>query len=149
MGTLGNLIGLPAVTVPSGFSEDDLPTSIQFMGRPYDENAILSIATAYQSMTAWHERHPSGHYSRTVGAPMPQPITPDHIFDIPSVSQPHLSTDDTTLAFVKTTIDRETMERQSHIVVSHHPFDDLTALTDGSSDTAPVIDGETGTVPPS
>ena len=58
MGTLGNLIGLPAVTVPSGFSEDDLPTSIQFMGRPYDENGILSVASAYQSLTAWHERHP-------------------------------------------------------------------------------------------
>lgn len=58
MGALGNCIGLPAVTVPSGFSEDDLPTSIQFMGRPYDENVILSVASAYQSMTTWHERHP-------------------------------------------------------------------------------------------
>ena len=58
MGALGNCIGLPAVTVPSGFSEDDLPTSIQFMGRPYDENVILSLAAAYQSMTTWHERHP-------------------------------------------------------------------------------------------
>lgn len=58
MSSLGNLIGLPAVTVPSGFSEDDLPTSIQFMGRPYDENVILSVANAYQSMTTWHERHP-------------------------------------------------------------------------------------------
>ncbi len=58
MGTLGNLIGLPAVTVPSGFSEDDLPTSIQFMGRPYDDNIILSVADAYQAMTEWHERHP-------------------------------------------------------------------------------------------
>ena len=58
MGAMGNCIGLPAITVPSGFSEDDLPTSIQFMGRPYDENIILSLASAYQSMTAWHERHP-------------------------------------------------------------------------------------------
>ena len=58
MGALGNCIGLPAITVPSGFSEDGLPTSIQFMGRPYDENVILSLASAYQSMTAWHERHP-------------------------------------------------------------------------------------------
>ena len=65
MSSLGNLIGLPAVTVPSGFSEDDLPTSIQFMGRPYDENVILSIANAYQSMTTWHERHP----------PDPEPIS--------------------------------------------------------------------------
>ena len=72
---------------------------------------------------------------------MSQPIAPDHIFDIPSVSQPHLSVDSSVLAFVKTTIDRSTMERDSRIVVSHHPFDELTALTNGPSDTAPVIDG--------
>ena len=58
MNSLGNLIGLPAVTVPSGFSQDDLPTSIQFMGRPYDDSLVLSIANAYQSMTTWHERRP-------------------------------------------------------------------------------------------
>ena len=73
---------------------------------------------------------------------MSKPITPDHIFDIPSVSQPRLSTDGSTLAFVKTSIDRSTMERHSHLVVSQHPFDELSALTDGTSDTAPVIDGE-------
>ena len=73
---------------------------------------------------------------------MQQPITPDHIFDLPSVSQPHLSADGSTLAFVKTTIDRSMMERHSHIVVSHRPFNELHTLTDGPSDTAPVIDGE-------
>ena len=72
---------------------------------------------------------------------MSQPIAPDHIFEVPSVSQPHLSADGSILAFVKTTIDRSTMERKSHIVVSHSPFDELAALTDGASDTAPVIDG--------
>lgn len=58
MGALGNCIGLPAITVPSGFSEEGLPTAIQFTGRPYDENVILAVANAYQAMTAWHERHP-------------------------------------------------------------------------------------------
>lgn len=58
MGTLGNLIGLPSVTVPSGFSKEDLPTSVQFMGRPYDDSLVLSVANAYQSMTSWHEHHP-------------------------------------------------------------------------------------------
>ena len=65
MNSMGNLIGLPAVTVPSGFSEDDLPTSIQFMGRPYDDSLVLSVANAYQSMTTWHECHP----------PDPEPIS--------------------------------------------------------------------------
>ena len=71
-----------------------------------------------------------------------QPIAPDHIFDIPSVSQPHLSADGSVLAFVKTTIDHCTMERDSRIVVSRDPFDQLSNLTGGPSDTAPVIDGD-------
>ncbi len=73
---------------------------------------------------------------------MSQPIAPDHIFDIPSVSQPHLSVDSSVLAFVKTTIDRSTMERDSRVVVSHSPFDRVSTLTDSPSDTSPVIDGE-------
>ncbi len=72
---------------------------------------------------------------------MTQPITPDHIFDFPTSSQPHLSADGSALVFVTTTIDRSTMERQSHIVVSHSPFTELSAVTDGPSDSAPVIDG--------
>ena len=58
VGAMGNCIGLPAVTAPSGFSSDGLPTGILFTGRAYDENAILAVAAAYQSRTVWHERHP-------------------------------------------------------------------------------------------
>lgn len=59
IGAMGNCIGLPAITVPSGFSDEDLPTGIQFVGRAYDENVVLSVANAYQSITSWHERHPT------------------------------------------------------------------------------------------
>ena len=142
MGALGNCIGLPAVTVPSGFSEDDLPTSIQFMGRPYDENVIISVAAVYQVDDDVARAASTRSLNRTRRSPMSQPIAPDHIFDIPSVSQPHLSADGSVLAFVKTTIDRSTMERDSRIVVSHSPFDRLSTLTDGPSDTSSVIDGE-------
>ena len=55
----GNCAGLPAITVPSGFSEAELPTGIQFVGRVYDEHVILAVATAYQALTNWHERHPA------------------------------------------------------------------------------------------
>ena len=54
----GNGAGLPSIAVPSGFSDDGLPTSMQFMGRAYDENAIMSVARAYQSLTDWHRRYP-------------------------------------------------------------------------------------------
>ena len=60
MGAVGNGVGLPAIAVPNGFSDQGLPTGIQFMGRAYDENAILAVARAYQILTAWHLRHPPG-----------------------------------------------------------------------------------------
>ena len=59
MGAAGNGCGLPSIPVPSGFSEEGLPTGIQFMGRAYDENKIIAIARGYQSMTNWHARHPA------------------------------------------------------------------------------------------
>ena len=58
MGALGNGAGLPAVSVPNGFSGEGLPTGIQFMGRAYDENKMLSVAVEYQRRTRWHRRHP-------------------------------------------------------------------------------------------
>ena len=58
MGAVGNVAGLPAISVPSGFSDDGLPTGIQFMGRAYEENPVIAVARAYQSLTDWHQRHP-------------------------------------------------------------------------------------------
>jgi aspartyl-tRNA(Asn)/glutamyl-tRNA(Gln) amidotransferase subunit A len=58
MGAIGNVAGLPAVAVPNGFSERGLPTSLQFMGRAWEENTILAAARAYQSITDWHLRRP-------------------------------------------------------------------------------------------
>jgi aspartyl-tRNA(Asn)/glutamyl-tRNA(Gln) amidotransferase subunit A len=58
MGAIGNGAGLPAVCVPNGFGARGLPTSLQFMGRAWEENTILAAARAYQSLTDWHTRHP-------------------------------------------------------------------------------------------
>ena len=58
MGAIGNGLGLPAITVPNGFSDKGLPTGVQFMGRAYDESVILAVACAYQSLTTWHLCHP-------------------------------------------------------------------------------------------
>ncbi len=56
---IGVVAGLPAITVPDGFTEDGMPTGIQFLGRAYDENHVLAAARLYQSLTTWHERHPA------------------------------------------------------------------------------------------
>jgi aspartyl-tRNA(Asn)/glutamyl-tRNA(Gln) amidotransferase subunit A len=58
MGAIGNGAGLPAISVPNGFSEKGLPTGIQFMGRAYDENIIIAVARTYQLGTEWHLAHP-------------------------------------------------------------------------------------------
>ncbi|MDA1188845.1 MAG: amidase [Chloroflexi bacterium] len=60
IGALGNIAGLPSVCVPTGFGDRGLPTGIQFMGRAYSENRILSIAKAYQGITDWHLQRPPG-----------------------------------------------------------------------------------------
>jgi len=52
--------GTPALTVPCGFSEADrLPYALQLLGRRLSEPMLLRIGQAYESATAWHERHPS------------------------------------------------------------------------------------------
>jgi len=59
MGAAGNALGLPSVSVPNGFTPDNLPTGIQFMGRAFQENKILSIAADFQDDSDWHIQHPA------------------------------------------------------------------------------------------
>jgi aspartyl-tRNA(Asn)/glutamyl-tRNA(Gln) amidotransferase subunit A len=59
MGAIGNAAGLPAISVPNGFAEAGLPTSLQFMGRAWEENTVLAAARAWQRLTDWHRRRPS------------------------------------------------------------------------------------------
>jgi Asp-tRNA(Asn)/Glu-tRNA(Gln) amidotransferase A subunit family amidase len=55
-----NLTGHPVVCVPSGFDKRfNLPTSISFIGRLYDEATILSVAKKYQDATKWNKVHPA------------------------------------------------------------------------------------------
>jgi len=53
-----NLLGLPAIVVPCGFTRDGLPLSIQIVGRPFDEATVLRVARAYERATDWHRRRP-------------------------------------------------------------------------------------------
>lgn len=54
-----NLTGHPVVCVPTGFDKRfNLPTSISFIGKLYDEATILSVAKKYQDATQWNKIHP-------------------------------------------------------------------------------------------
>lgn len=55
-----NVAGLPAITIPNGFGSRGLPTGIELTGRAFDENILLAIATAIQTKTEWHLKHPPG-----------------------------------------------------------------------------------------
>ena len=52
------LAGLPAISVPCGFSEG-LPIGLQLTGRFFDESMLFRIADAYERVTAWHTKSPA------------------------------------------------------------------------------------------
>ena len=53
-----NTLGLPALTVPCGFSSDGRPLALQIVGRAFDEATILRMGHAYQQATTWHVEGP-------------------------------------------------------------------------------------------
>jgi len=53
-----SLPGLPVVSVPAGFV-DGLPVGLALVGKPLDEQTILSAAHAFQRATDWHEQRPA------------------------------------------------------------------------------------------
>ncbi|SOD91678.1 amidase [Spirosoma fluviale] len=57
--TITNLTGHPCVVLPNGFTKQNLPTSITFMGQLFEEGKVLAVAKAYQDATEWHKKHPS------------------------------------------------------------------------------------------
>jgi len=54
-----NLAGVPAVSVPCGFSKGGLPIGMQLLAAPFREDLLLQAAYAYEQATAWHRRKPS------------------------------------------------------------------------------------------
>lgn len=53
-----NLAGLPAISIPCGFSLKGLPIGFQIIGKPFDERGILQLAYAYEQSTPWHKMKP-------------------------------------------------------------------------------------------
>jgi aspartyl-tRNA(Asn)/glutamyl-tRNA(Gln) amidotransferase subunit A len=54
-----NLAGLPAISVPCGFTANGLPIGLQLTGRMFDEQTVLRIADAYEKDSQWSTREPT------------------------------------------------------------------------------------------
>lgn len=54
-----NLAGIPAVSVPCGFSKAGLPIGLQITGRAFDEASVLKAAYNYEKNTEWNKEHPN------------------------------------------------------------------------------------------
>jgi aspartyl-tRNA(Asn)/glutamyl-tRNA(Gln) amidotransferase subunit A len=53
-----DVLGLPAISVPCGFTRDGMPIGLQIAGPRFAESRVLALAHAYQQITDWHTRFP-------------------------------------------------------------------------------------------
>jgi aspartyl-tRNA(Asn)/glutamyl-tRNA(Gln) amidotransferase subunit A len=58
LGAIGNLCGLPAISVPCGFDSSGLPVGLQFLAPPLGEHAVVAAAELFQRHTEWHRKRP-------------------------------------------------------------------------------------------
>ena len=59
-----NVWGVPAISIPCGFTAKGLPIGLQIIGPHWREDLVLQLAYAYEQATGWHTRHPA-----FIGAP--------------------------------------------------------------------------------
>jgi len=54
-----DVYGIPAITIPCGFTNSGLPVGLQFSAAPFAETTMLALAHAYEQATEWHKRRPN------------------------------------------------------------------------------------------
>jgi aspartyl-tRNA(Asn)/glutamyl-tRNA(Gln) amidotransferase subunit A len=60
-----NVWGIPAISVPCGFTKDGLPIGLQLASAPWREDLVLQVAHAYEQATEWHKKIP-GRENQTI-----------------------------------------------------------------------------------
>jgi aspartyl-tRNA(Asn)/glutamyl-tRNA(Gln) amidotransferase subunit A len=58
LGGIGNLCGLPALSVPCGFTDQNLPVGLQFVAKAGNDAAVIRAARIFQQHSDWHRKHP-------------------------------------------------------------------------------------------
>ena len=53
-----NIYGIPAMSVPCGFTSGGLPVGLMIAGPRFSEGRVLALASAYERATDWHKRKP-------------------------------------------------------------------------------------------
>ncbi|MSV34757.1 MAG: hypothetical protein EXQ47_04065 [Bryobacterales bacterium] len=53
-----NVLGLPTMSIPCGFTRDGMPIGLQIAGPRFGESQVLALAHAFQQVTDWHTRRP-------------------------------------------------------------------------------------------
>jgi aspartyl-tRNA(Asn)/glutamyl-tRNA(Gln) amidotransferase subunit A len=54
-----NLTGLPVISIPCGFTPDNLPAGLQIVAPAFQEATVFRVAYAYEQATDWHKQTPS------------------------------------------------------------------------------------------
>jgi len=56
---IGNLAGLPGISIPCGFDNDGMPLGLQIVARAWNEQTVLDVAMAFQKETDFHKKRPA------------------------------------------------------------------------------------------
>jgi aspartyl-tRNA(Asn)/glutamyl-tRNA(Gln) amidotransferase subunit A len=54
-----NLAGLPAVSIPCGFTKEGLPIGLQIIAKPFAEETLMRVAYTFEQTTQFHKQKPA------------------------------------------------------------------------------------------
>ncbi len=54
-----NMTGLPAASIPCGWTRSGLPIGMQIVGKRYDEKTVLQVSKAFEELASWQDKKPN------------------------------------------------------------------------------------------